>query len=157
TIVVTMTDPVGHTAVVTLVPTVTFAETIVADCTPLSTACEDYDGDGVSPDSACSLPIDCNDTDAAVSPKMFEIPSDGVDNDCDGADAYAASIDPNDVVFVDPTSDGGNGTFEDPMVSIEQALSMQRRYVLLTRNGEPVIDAFGVGSIESIVIGGYDD
>lgn len=42
-------------------------------------SCADKDGDGLS---ACTSPIDCDDTDASVSPYAEEV-CDGIDNDCD--------------------------------------------------------------------------
>ncbi len=53
-------------------------------------ASEDADGDGYCPaDVPCpdGVPIgDCDDTDAHVHPGAAEVPYDGVDQDCDGAD-----------------------------------------------------------------------
>ena len=44
----------------------------------------DMDGDGYS-----LMEGDCDDSDASVYPGAFDIPQDGVDNDCDGVDAVA--------------------------------------------------------------------
>src|SRR4029079_672289 len=41
----------------------------------------DGDRDGVSP------PVDCDDTNSRVYPGAPEVPSDGIDQDCNGADA----------------------------------------------------------------------
>jgi len=52
-------------------------------CVPFTTnsACmQDGDGDGFGPD------VDCDDTDANVFPGAVEIPYDGIDQDCSGAD-----------------------------------------------------------------------
>ncbi len=43
----------------------------------------DGDGDGFAP------PTDCDDTEAGVHPGAFDMPADGVDQDCDGRDAPA--------------------------------------------------------------------
>lgn len=62
----------------------------------------DSDGDGYNVDS------DCDDDDASVHPNAFDIPDDGIDQDCDGSDAttpgpvdadadgYTADVDCND-------------------------------------------------------------
>lgn len=46
--------------------------------------CTDSDGDGYFAESNCGTSVDCDDSDASVSPGMSEVCDDGIDNDCDG-------------------------------------------------------------------------
>lgn len=46
--------------------------------------CTDNDGDGYSVEGGGCGPVDCNDSDLAVSPGAVEHCSDEIDNDCDG-------------------------------------------------------------------------
>lgn len=58
------------------------------DCNPATVDCRDGDGDGYgSPGSASCAhgELDCNDGNAAVHPGAVEIPSNGVDEDCNAA------------------------------------------------------------------------
>jgi formylglycine-generating enzyme required for sulfatase activity len=47
-------------------------------------ACTDADGDGYYAEGGCGTVVDCNDTDAAISPGVAEVCNDSIDNDCDG-------------------------------------------------------------------------
>jgi subtilisin family serine protease len=51
---------------------------------PLHCTCQDLDEDGYY-DEECGG-LDCNDADPAVNPDATDVPMDGVDQDCDGAD-----------------------------------------------------------------------
>lgn len=48
--------------------------------------CHDRDGDGFGAGRGCPALVDCVDRDARISPAALEVPADGVDQDCDGAD-----------------------------------------------------------------------
>lgn len=52
----------------------------------------DLDGDGHLP-MTCAVGDDCDDTNSAISPSATEIPYDGVDQDCSGADSLDADND----------------------------------------------------------------
>ena len=52
--------------------------------------CTDNDGDGYAIEGGTCGPVDCNDNDAAINPNAVDIPNNGIDEDCFGAD----SVDP---------------------------------------------------------------
>ena len=55
---------------------------IVVDSSPV-----DNDGDGFTDN------VDCNDADPAINPEAFDIPGDGIDQNCDGVDATFPIVD----------------------------------------------------------------
>ena len=76
---------------------------------------EDLDGygDPDAPLQACDPPedsstdaTDCDDTDAGVNPAASEVEDDGIDQDCDGADAESPSEEDSDDTDSDGVSDG---------------------------------------------------
>ncbi len=82
--------------------------------------CPDADGDG-----ACTG-VDCADDDATVFPGATDVPGDGVDQDCDGADAVADTGDSGggdtgdsgaDTDVVDDTDPVDSGADTDPVDS----------------------------------------
>ncbi len=68
-------------------------------------ACQDQDGDGFASQ------VDCNDADAAINPLAFDIPANGVDEDCSGADYVDADGDGHDANdSVSPDCDDGDAS-----------------------------------------------
>ena len=69
----------------------------------------DEDGDGYSPSDE---PADCDDSDPGIYPGVVDTPNDGIDQDCDGEDAYEAP---------DADGDGSNADEDcdddDPLVT----------------------------------------
>jgi hypothetical protein len=61
----------------------------------------DRDGDGIE------KPADCNDLDAVVHPGAFDVPGDGIDQNCDGPDAVDLDRD-RDGFLTDTDCDDGN-------------------------------------------------
>jgi len=50
--------------------------------------CTDNDEDGFAVEGgACGLPVDCNDDDPAINPDAVDLPNNGIDEDCSGADS----------------------------------------------------------------------
>ena len=54
--------------------------------TPPSPICTDYDKDGFFAEPGCAQLYDCNDRNSNINPGAREIPCDGIDQDCSGAD-----------------------------------------------------------------------
>jgi hypothetical protein len=90
------------------------------DPTSTSTWYADSDGDGfgdaLAPIDSCDPAVgqvtdasDCDDDDAGTYPGATEIPDDGVDQDCDGADATEPEGDDTGDPGKDDTGDGGGG------------------------------------------------
>ena len=91
--------------------TETVGDGIDADCDGAETCFADSDGDGYrpddgstvdSPDPLCTDPGeaaagapggDCDDHDASIAPGATELPSDGIDQDCDGTESCYADSD----------------------------------------------------------------
>jgi large repetitive protein len=68
-------------------------------------ACQDQDGDGFANQ------VDCNDADPAINPLAFDIPANGVDEDCSGADYVDADGDGHDAnANVNPDCDDTDAT-----------------------------------------------
>ena len=95
TVVKTPTDPVdlgstvtpspSPTPVATVVPMPTSVPTATPTATPqVSEIDADQDGSNVT--------RDCNDNDASIHPRADDIPGDGIDQNCSGADNYLAKV-----------------------------------------------------------------
>ena len=59
----------------------------------------DVDGDGATDADACADGTDCADTDPTIGPAAVEVPYDGIDQDCDGADLIDVDGDRYDYTF----------------------------------------------------------
>ena len=59
----------------------------------------DLDGDGATDANACASGTDCDDADASIYPEAREVPYDGIDQDCDGADLVDVDGDRYDYTF----------------------------------------------------------
>ncbi len=64
-----------------------------------------------------SSPVDCNDADAAVNPGAFDIPGNGVDDDCDGAAPQPNGYPSDAVTSADGRYVAYSGQFYDPTAS----------------------------------------
>lgn len=61
--------------------------------------CTDSDGDGFAVEGGSCGAVDCNDNDASINPSATDIPNNGIDEDCSGADSV-------DATAVDQDGDG---------------------------------------------------
>ncbi len=105
----------------------------------------DADGDGVP------VPSDCDDTTDLVSPRVAEIPCDGLDNDCDPGTpdgpasiegrAYGSVADALDAAIVGDTIELCTGTFAEAVVVDESVTLMGA-----ASGADTVLDATGLGS-----------
>jgi hypothetical protein len=69
--------------------------------------CVDNDGDGYGATSSAACPnsgLDCNDSDPLIHPGTFDIPGNGIDEDCNGSDAVPTG-DPDLDLLVDFLTD----------------------------------------------------
>jgi alpha-tubulin suppressor-like RCC1 family protein len=116
------------------------------DCDGVDACYQDLDGDGygtaVVVDGASLecvaagesvTPVDCDDASAAVHPDAAEIPGDGVDQDCDGADGVSPIDPPAGTDGGRPLSNGNGGCGAVPqpgvgwLVTLAAALFARRR------------------------------
>lgn len=65
------------------------AVTLTIPLKEIASNCTDEDNDGYFAESECGTEIDCDDTNPNINPGMFEIPEDGIDNDCKDGDALS--------------------------------------------------------------------
>ena len=71
---------------------------------PPAPLCTDADNDGFFVESSCGTALDCNDFDASINPDACDIKSDGIDQNCDGADRSKGKS--------CPAADGGGDVIE---------------------------------------------
>jgi|GEM_PF-975443 len=72
--------------------------------------CTDSDGDGFAAEGGACGPVDCNDNSAAVHPGATDIPNNGIDEDCSGADTVDPTMLDNDGDGFTPATGDCNDT-----------------------------------------------
>jgi hypothetical protein len=168
-VLATLTDVVGHAAeVVVPLPApfedgVPLTEGPVSQCLVVDelgvVTCPDFDGDGFrggAPGCDDQLADDCDDLDAAVHPGGFEIPGDGLDNDCAGDGDLL--VDEANGVFADPAAAaGGDGTraspFNDLDVAHAAAKAADKPFIFAAAGAQSFP---GLTLLEVSLIGGFD-
>ncbi|WP_345278300.1 putative metal-binding motif-containing protein, partial [Litoribaculum gwangyangense] len=128
----------------------------------------DIDGDGYGDFSnaleACSQPVgyvtdnnDCDDTDNTINPAAFDVPDNGIDEDCDGLDSTTldvkifnlnnTSITPNpfnDIIIIKLPLSFNNDEFNIKVFDLNGRLVFDNQY--LSKNGS--INVTGLSKLE---------
>ena len=97
---------------------------------------------------------DCDDADPMAHPGMWEIPDDGIDNDCAGGDATLADL--GNVIYVDGSYNGTeDGSADQPYSDLETAINVAPAGgVVAVAQGSYLADPYLDGD-SVMVVGGY--
>jgi len=112
----------------------------------------DRDGDGFTPNQG-----DCNDDDRAIHPGAFDIPGDGVDQDCNGVDAVPGDTTPPTAVIASPADDSTITMPVDIVGTVEDANLLRYKLEFGSSDSSQVTTlATGTTAINNAAIAKFD-
>jgi len=123
----------------------------IPTCNPKGDPDEDQDGDGYTPNQG-----DCNDCNASINPGAFDVPGNGIDDDCDGIKDNEVEVCDSDLAIDDDNPENGARAMDLCRFTDENAVGKNKTWGVIKGSakyvkvdGTPGMNPIGHGLLPS--------